>query len=168
MGPDHWHDFETRIVLVGPDYGCSVIWFSDPVPYEETRLSSDLVRRLTAWEELYYRGLDDEMKWRSGQLRERFGLDGIELSDAVSKEIGPEFEVRLRSNGAIQDPPPFVSDTPATNSAAREAFAFRAWRARDDWARLRRIQAENETGSPIWSAHSASGAIFRPNDVDRL
>lgn len=168
MGPDHWHDFETRIVRLFPDYGGSVIWFSDPMPYDETRLSPDLVRRLEAWEESYYRGLDDEMNWKSDQLRERFGLDGIELSDAVSKEIGPEFEVRLGSNGAIQDHPPFVSEVPATNSAAREAFTFRARRALDDWARLRRIQAENETGSPIWTAHSESGAIFRPNDIDRL
>lgn len=168
MGTADWLDFETRIVRLFPDYGGSVIWFSDPMSYEETRLSSDLVQRLKAWEELYYRALDDDFKWRSDQLRERFGLDGIELSDAVSKEIGPEFEVWLGSNGAIQDPPPFVSDIPATNSAAREAFAFRARRARDDWARLRRIHAENKTGLPTWSAHSESGAIFRPNDVDGL
>jgi hypothetical protein len=38
--------YATRIVRVFPDDASSVIWFSDPVPYVETRLSPELVDAL--------------------------------------------------------------------------------------------------------------------------
>ena len=47
---DEHHVHATRIVRVFPDYADSVIWSSDPVAYDETRLSEQSVARLTEWE----------------------------------------------------------------------------------------------------------------------
>ena len=40
------YKYATRIVRVFPDYAESVIWFSDPFPYEDARLTTDLAAPL--------------------------------------------------------------------------------------------------------------------------
>jgi hypothetical protein len=168
MASDEPFVYATRIVRVFPDYASSVIWFSDPVRYEETRLSKSLVARLMEWEASYYAGLTDDLEWRSRDLLHRFSSEGLDLARAVAHEIGPEFEVEYRSFENVGATAPLRSEEPASNPSARDAFAARAETARKEWVAIRERIANTAPGSERgWYARAASGAIFRPHtDAD--
>ncbi|WP_233198372.1 hypothetical protein [Cryobacterium sp. Y50] len=154
-------EYETDIVRVFPDYAQSVIWFSDPMPYSETELSSELVDRLTSWEAQYYDALTDNFEWRSVNKLHAFNAQGLELAREVSNEIGPEFSVEYRSfenNAAIAQ---LHSDEPASNFSAGAAFRARAAHAREEWAATQaRNAATPPTGTVGWYARSPSGTFF--------
>jgi hypothetical protein len=160
-GPDK---YATEIVRVFPDYAGSVIWFSDPMPYSETELSSDLVGRLTSWEAHYYAALTDNFEWRSLDTLHTFSADGLELAREVSNEIGREFSVEYRSFENTAAVAHLRSEEPASNPAARAAFSARAQRAREEWAVTQvRIAATPPGAAGGWYARGPSGEIFRPD-----
>jgi hypothetical protein len=168
MASDEPYIYATRIVRVFPDYASSVIWFSDPVRYDETRLSGSLIARLVEWEASYYSDLTDDLKWRSLDLMHQFSSEGLELARAVAHEIGPEFEVEYRSFENVRATALFRSEEPASNPPARDAFAARAESTRKEWAAIQERNAITAPGSGMgWYARAASGAIFRPHtDAD--
>lgn len=164
MSADEPYPYATTIVRIFPDYAGSVVWFSDPVPYEESALSSELVERLTAWEASYYAALDDDLRWRPTASLHEFSATGLELARAVSAEIGPEFEVQYASFEQRSASAELRSEHPATNPAARDAFAARAARARADWAKTRaRLAATPADSRGGWYAIGPGGAILRPS-----
>ena len=130
------YKYATRTVRVFPDYAESVIWFSDPFPYEESRLTTDLVDGLRSWNARYHSGLTDDVRWRSLDTLHTFNRDGLELARRVAAEIGSSFEVEYRSfeDGAAAQ---LRSDEPATNPDAEGAFQGRAQAAQRDWAATR-------------------------------
>lgn len=166
MTADEPFPYATRIVRVFPDYAGSVIWFSDPVPYEESRLSAGLVARLAAWEATYYSGLNDAFEWRSGEILRRFSCDGLELAREVSVEIGFEFEVEYRSFEDRNAVAQLRSGQPASNPDAHAAFAARAREAQEEWAALARRAAGRKGPGGGWSARCSSGAILLPPQND--
>ena len=165
MTQDGPSEYETDIVRVFPDYARSVIWFSDPMPYSETKLSSGLVERLISWEAQYYAALTDNFEWRSLDKLHTFSAEGLELARKVSNEIGPEFSVEYRSfeNGAAVAQ--LQSDEPASNYSAEAAFRAQAAHAREEWAAAQaRNAATPPTGTVGWYARGPSGTFF---PVDR-
>lgn len=148
MTQDGPFTYETDIVRVFPDYAGSVVWFSDPMPYSETELSSDLVGRLTAWEAQYYAALTKNLEWRSLDALHSVSAEGLELARELSNEIGPEFSVEYRSfedRGAVAQ---LRSKQPASNPAAQAAFRERADRAREEFAATQaRIAAHPPRGT---------------------
>ena len=130
------YKYATRIVRVFPDYAESVIWFSDPFPYEESRLTTDLVDGLRSWDARYYSELTDDFRWRSLDTLHTFNRDGLELARRVAAEIGSSFEVEYRSfeDGAVAQ---LRSDEPATNPDAEAAFQKRAQGAEEEWVAIR-------------------------------
>jgi hypothetical protein len=89
--------YATDVVRVFPDHAGSVIWFSEPLPYRETRLTQDLVALLEDWEGQYYAALDPDLRWRPSVSLHDFSARGLDLARAVSTELGPSFAVEYRS-----------------------------------------------------------------------
>ncbi|AXH35010.1 hypothetical protein DVJ78_05910 [Humibacter sp. BT305] len=160
MTTDEPSPYATRIVRIFPDHADSVVWFSDPVPYDETGLTAELVERLAAWETSYYAALTDTFEWSGRISLHDFDRTGLALAHDVAEEIGPDVEVEYRSfedSGAIALA---RAEGEATNPDARDAFARRAQRERERWAALRARRSEG--AGTVWFARSASGAEFRP------
>lgn len=143
-------EYATTVVRLFPDYAESVIWFSGPVAYEQTRLDADLVADLRAWDASYYAGLTDH-EWSSPELAARHLRAGARLARRVADQIGDAFEVehdlgsthrRVRAAG------------PACNPAAAAAFHEMAERARAEWAALREVveHARRSGETLAWSA----------------
>ncbi|WP_378148083.1 hypothetical protein ACFJGV_07725 [Cnuibacter sp. UC19_7] len=129
--------YATRIVRIYPDYADTVIWFSDPFPYEETGLTAELIERLSAWESTYYAAMTERFEWDARFSLHEFDHTGLDLAHAVADEIGPDFEVEYRSfenHGAVAT---LRAEAPAANPSARDAFALRALKAREYWASAR-------------------------------
>ncbi|GAA3209567.1 hypothetical protein [Microbacterium terregens] len=130
------YKYATRIVRVFHDYAESVIWFPDPVLYEDSRLTTDLVDGLRSWDAQYYSELTDDFRWRSLDALHSFNRDGLELARRVAVEIGSSFGVEYRSfeNGVVAE---LRSDQPAINPDAEGAFQKRAQEAQEEWAAIR-------------------------------
>ncbi len=146
-------EYATSVVRLFPDYAGSAIWFWEPVPYEVTGLSSDLVRDLQAWEESYYGGLD-AYAWRSADLGDAFAAEGKRLAHRLASELGDEFAVEydvLAEPGRRRVRGP----GPPRNPAAAAAFRELAAEARAEHARITKIvdQARRD-GDPLeWRAY---------------
>jgi hypothetical protein len=155
--------YATDVVRVFPDHAGSVIWFSEPLPYAETRLTPNLVAQLEEWERQYYAALDANFRWRPSVSLHDFSARGLELARAVSVELGPCFAVEYRSFEDRKAVARLRSEHPAKNVTAEAAFLERADRARADWAEARARLAARPDAAPGWHARSpGSGAIFRP------
>jgi hypothetical protein len=159
--PEH----ETSVVRLFVDHANSVVWFSDPVPYEESHLTADLVQALREWEQSYYVGLDDDFEWRSAELPGQFNAEGRKRATRLAEEIGDEFHVELHEAGARPPWPLFHSEEPATNPDAAAAFRARADAAQKEWQLNSR--ATPVTGDDViiggWFARSPDGnRVFRP------
>jgi hypothetical protein len=122
-------EYATTVIRLFPDYAESVIWFSSPVPYEETQLDDRLIADLRTWEASYYAGLSSDLSWRAPGLEARFRADGLELARRLADQIGDDFQVeydlgwsrrRVRGTG------------PARNPAAALAFHRLAGNAREE------------------------------------
>jgi hypothetical protein len=139
------------VVRLFPDYAGTVIWFPDPVPYEETQLDATLIADLRAWDASYYAGLNSNYEWRTPELGTRFHREGVRLARRLADQIGDDFQVehhhgksrrRIRAAG------------PARNPDAAAAFHCLADAAREEWTRLRRIvdQAAKDGHTVEWRA----------------
>jgi hypothetical protein len=155
--------YATDVVRVFPDHAGSVIWFSEPLPYADTRLTLNLVAQLEDWEAQYYAALDADLRWRPSVSLHDFSARGLELARGVSGELGPRLEVEYRSFEDREAVARLRCEHPATNPAAEAAFLERADRARADWAEARARLAARPDAAPGWYARGRrSGAIFRP------
>jgi len=157
--------YETSVVRLFVGHANIVIWFSDPVPYEESHLTAGLVGALRKWEQLYYAGLDDDFEWRSDELPGQFNAQGRKLAQGLAKEIGDEFQVELHEAGATPPWPLVHSDEAASNPEAAAAFRARAATARTEWQRTSRATSitDNDVVVGGWYAQSPDGVrAFRP------
>jgi hypothetical protein len=158
-------EYETSVVRLFVGHANSVIWFSDPVPYEESHLTGGLVGDMREWEQSYYAGLDDDFEWRSAELPGQHNAEGRKLALRLAEEIGNGFQVELHEAGASPPWPLIRSDEPASNPEAAAAFRARADAARKEWQR-------SSGGTPVtgddvimggWFARSSDGdRVFRP------
>jgi hypothetical protein len=126
-----------------------VIWFSEPVPYEQTRLDADLVNALRAWDASYQAGLTRDTGWRSPELRTAFVVEGARLARRLADQIGDEFQVEhdvLDGRRRVRGP------GPARNPEAAAAFRRRAAEAVATWEDLRRSaqRAAEDEASLEW------------------
>lgn len=114
----------------------SVIWFSRPIPYEETQLDARLIDAFKAWDDSYYAGLTPDISWRTPGLGAQFYAEGGRLARRLADQIGDDFQVqhdlgeshrRVRGAGLARNPD------------AAAAFHQLAAAARAEWADLRRV-----------------------------
>ena len=144
-------EYATTVVRLFAGHAESVIWFSSPVPYEETQLDIQLIADLQAWEASYYAGLTSDYSWRIPGLGAGFLADGARLARWFADQIGDDFQVeydvgqssrRVRGAG------------PARNPAAAAAFHRLATAARGGWAELRQVveQAAEDGDTLEWRA----------------
>ena len=143
--------YGTSVVRLFSGHAESVVWFSEPVPYAETRLDAALVGDLRAWDAAFHAGLTAEGDWRSPDLAEQQERVGARLARRLADQLGDDFEVehdlgddrrRVRAAG------------PARNPEAAAAFGAMADRARAERARLRAVveRARRDGHTLSWSA----------------
>ena len=129
----------TTVVRLFPDYADSVLWFPDPLPYEQTRLDAQLIEDLKAWEDSYYAGLTPTYSWRDPALQAEFVAEGARLARRLAAEIGDEFQVEHDSAGGV--PRRVRGRGPARNPDAAAALREMARAATAEWDELRRVVA---------------------------
>lgn len=158
-------EYETSVVRLFVGHANSVIWFSDPVSYEESHLTAGLIGALREWEQSYYAGLDDDFEWRSAELPGRINAEGGKLAQRLAQEVGDDFHVEFHEVGATAPWPLFHSDDVASNPQAAAAFRARADAARTEWQRSSRAApvTDNDVIVGGWYAQSPDGVrVFRP------
>lgn len=144
-------EYATTVVRLFPGHAESVLWFSSPVPYEETQLDVQLLADLQAWEASYEAGLTSDRSWRSRELETRFHAEGARLARRIADQIGDDFEVeydlreshrRVRGAG------------PARNPDAAAVLHRLAATAREEWVQLRQVveQAAKNGSTLEWRA----------------
>ncbi|MGW9404163.1 hypothetical protein ACWGQ2_09370 [Arthrobacter sp. NPDC055585] len=105
-----------------PDYAGTVLWLDEPVSFEVSGLSPELVHSLQAWEESYYRSLTPDFEWVSDGAARLFTAEGNRLAQRLADELGDGYEVSFKS---YEDGVPrriFRSSGAAPNAAAVAAF----------------------------------------------
>ncbi|MBM7831633.1 hypothetical protein JOE59_002338 [Agromyces cerinus] len=156
--------YDTEVVRLYYDYASSVVWFPDPIRYEQSGLSSALIADLQAWRRFHDEGLDHEQQWRSPDLPARARQVGRELAHRLGDELGSAFEVEYD----VFSPAParYSSPEPPTNTVAAAAFTARADAARVERAELAKLAAERDAsgGSGVgWFAvMPGTGQLFVP------
>lgn len=168
---DDFSRYEQEIVRLFYDYTSSVVWFPDPVPYEEARLSESLVASLREWQRLYDEGLDRDFNWRSPDIPERIQRELPELARRLGDELGSEFAVEYAVPGdpptAWRRPPKaeYRSSEAPTNPGAAAAFAARADASRAERERIAE-RAARSSGDGRWFARNpATGELFDPTNA---
>lgn len=166
---DDFSRYEQEIVRLFYDYASSVVWFPDPVPYENARLSESLVASLREWQRLYDEGLDRDFNWRSPDIPARIERALPELARRLGDELGSEFAVEY----AVPDDPPtggvrpraeYRSTEAPANPDAAAAFAARADASRAERERIAE-RAAGSSGEAKWYARNpATGELFDPTD----
>ncbi|MBD8045379.1 hypothetical protein H9638_16345 [Arthrobacter sp. Sa2BUA2] len=109
-------------VRMFPDYAGTVLWLGEPVGYERTGLTPELIRALQSWEESYYESLAPGLDWMSVDAAHRFTAEGNRLAGLVADELGERYDVAFTS---YEDGAPagiFHSPGPAGNAKAAAAF----------------------------------------------
>ncbi|MCM3658832.1 DUF2188 domain-containing protein [Agromyces mediolanus] len=155
--------YDIDLVRLMYDYTDSVVWFPDPVDYDASALSAELVAELRAWGELHEKGLDEDFNWRSPDYPDRIDRERQQLAHRLGDELGEAFEVEFDVPHRVWFGPRtahYRSNTPATNPAAAAYFASLAVAAAEERASW---QAQAAAGP--WFAHQPlSGELFLPDD----
>ncbi len=140
------------VVRVFPDYAGTVLWFvGGPVDYADAKLSDSLAAAMQAWEESYYRSLDDDLKWRSPGTEEHHAAEGLRLARLLADELGDAFEVEVWAEGA-KEKIRILGLHPGSNPAA--VAAFRGWAAESE-AEDERVRQLRDSGVTFgWTAYS--------------
>jgi hypothetical protein len=114
----------------------SVIWFFGPVPYEQTRLTDELVTALRAWDDSHWASIDLETRrFRSEQLSSSFSAKASDLAERIAGEVGPGFQVecedvvRSRRPATNPDAEAFFNDLADAEVAKVRRFLERAARS---------------------------------------
>ena len=105
-----------------PDYAGTVLWLDEPISYELSGLSPELVHSLEAWEESYYRSLTPDFEWVSDGAARDFTAEGNRLAQRLADELGDGYDVSFKS---YEDGVPrriFRSSGAAPNTGAVDAF----------------------------------------------
>ncbi|RXZ48638.1 hypothetical protein ESP57_06465 [Agromyces fucosus] len=160
--------YDTDVVRLMYDYASSVVWFPDPVRYEQSGLSPELITDLQAWGRLHDEGLDSDFEWRSPDLPGRIDREGQELAHRLGDELGSAFEIEFHVPHGVWFGPrhaSYRSPRPPTNPAAAAIFTAWADAARSERAELERRAAERraagESGG-AWFAVLQNGQEFVP------
>lgn len=159
--------YDVDLVRIMYDYTSSVVWFPDPVDYDASRLSAELVAELRAWGELHEEGLDADFNWRSPDYPDRIDRARQQLAHRLGDELGEAFEVEFAVPHRVWFGPRWAryrSNAPATNPEAAAYFASLAAAAAEERASWG-LQAAAAAGS--WFAHQPlSGEVFLPDSVN--
>jgi hypothetical protein len=137
------------VVRMFPDYGDTVLWYPNPVPYNESGLDAALVAELRAWEASYYACLDD-FEWRNRKLESAFNAQGARLAGRVAGALGSMFAVALPDGRIVR------ASGPPTSPAAAAAFSAIAAQQRPEQERIVRIRRDSATLP--WSAAAPMAA----------
>lgn len=144
-------EYATSVVRLFSDYADSVIWFSGPVAYQDTRLEHDLVSDLRSWDATYYAGLTSGYEWRSPDLAGRYYRAGARLARRIAEQIGDDFQVQYDQGDTHRR---VRAAGPVRNEEAASAFHDMAERARAEWAQMSEVleRARREGDNLYWSA----------------
>jgi len=144
-------EYATTVVRLFPDHAGSAIWFSSPLPYEESQLDAPLIADLRAWEDRHHDGLDSDYEWRTPELETHFHADGARLARRLADQIGDDFQVQYELGGSHRR---IRGVGPARNPDAAAVFHRLADTAREEWSRLRKMvdQAAEEGHALGWRA----------------
>jgi hypothetical protein len=154
---------QPQMVRMFPDYADTVLWFGDPVPYDESGLTDGLVRELGDWEHSYYDSLTPDEDWKSAELARRFTTEGNRLAGRVAEELGDGYEVQFSSYEPGVPPRRFRGASPALNPRSTAAFAQLAAALA---AEREGFGNPNDPGGqdPEWFAVAPlTGAVFKPH-----
>ena len=148
-----------RTIRIFPDYAHTVVWISQPIHYEETGLSAELVAELDAWEQFYYDSLNSDIEWASESAARTFTVEGTRLAGLVSAEVGPGFTIEFSSYEVNVETVHIRAETSAQNPTAEEAFTqlFEEAEACEAAEHFRNSpNAERIAYAPL------SGSVFKP------
>ncbi|MFD6055537.1 DUF2188 domain-containing protein [Agromyces sp. NPDC060279] len=158
--------YDVDLVRIMYDYTDSVVWFPDPVDYDASGLSAELVAELRAWSALYEEGLDEDFEWRSPEYPARIARASPRLARRLGDELGDAFEIEYEEQHGSPTGPRtdfYRSARPPSNPAAAAYFAGRAEAAAAEQGGERTQSAA--AGS--WFAHQPlSGDVFVPDSVN--
>lgn len=127
-------EYATTVVRLFPDHAGSVLWFSEPVPYEVTRLDPGLLDALRAWEDAYEAGLTDEYAWRAPELEVAFRREAARLARRLADQLGDGFQVqydtadghrRVRGSGPARNAEAAAVFRSLADAAGRRGDALR-------------------------------------------
>ena len=166
MGAQEYR-YDTEVVRLMYDHASSVVWFPDPVRYERSGLSPELITDLRAWGRLHDEGLDHDFEWRSPELPARVDRERQELAHRLGDELGSAFEVEFHVPHGVWFGPRFAmyrSTEPPTNAEAAAVFAAMADAARAERVALARESANAAPGDAFgWFAvNPGTGQKFVP------
>lgn len=144
-------EYATSVVRLFSDYADSVICFSGPVAYEDTRLEHDLVVDLRSWDATYYAGLTFDDEWRSPDLAGRYYRAGARLARRVAEQTDDDFQVQYDQGDTHRR---VRAAGPARNEEAASAFHDMAEHARAECAQMREVveRAKRNGDTLYWSA----------------
>lgn len=144
-------EYASSVVRLFSGWADSVVWFSGPVAYEDTRLDHALVADLRTWDDAYYAGLTSDYDWRDPALAAQYYRAGARLARRVAEQIGDDFEVQHDLGDAHRR---VRAAGPARNREAAAAFHEMAEHATTEWAQIRKVveRAESDGDTLYWSA----------------
>lgn len=150
-GPGSTSEYATSVIRLFSGYAGSVIWFSGPVAYEDTRLEHDLVVDLRSWDAAYYAGLTSDDEWQSPDVAGRYYRAGARLARRAAGQIGDDFQVQYDQGDTHRR---VRAAGPARNQQAASASHAMAEHARAEWARMREVveRADTNGDTLCWSA----------------
>ncbi|MFK4730513.1 hypothetical protein ROT00_12560 [Agromyces mediolanus] len=152
--------YDVDLVRIMYDYTDSVVWFPDPVDYDASGLSAELVAELRAWSALYEEGLDEDFHWRSPDYPDRIDRARQRLAHRLGDELGEGFEVEFDVPHGVWFGPRtahYRSSAPATNPAAAAHFTGLARAAAEE----RAFWEQQPAAAGSWFAHQPlSGEVF--------
>ena len=144
-------EYATSVVRLFSGHAQSVIWFSGPVPYEETRLEADLVADLRAWDTAWHVGLAADGAWSRPDLAVQHDRAGARLARRLADQLGDDFQVEHDLGGVRRR---VRAAGPARNAEAAATFRAMAERTRTEWIQLREIvdRANRDGHTLSWRA----------------
>lgn len=161
MTPEEYR-YDTEVVRLFYDYASSVVWFPDPVPHIECRLSPELSADLDAWRHSFDVGLEQQ-EWRSPELAARAEREGRDLAQRLGDELGSTFEIDYH---VFAQPRASRYRSPNSPTNAEAAAVFTKWAdaARVEHDDLRRRAAERRPvgGSFGWYAEIPGVGRYTP------
>ena len=151
-----------RTIRLFPDYADTVLWIREPIDYEDTGLSDELVAGMRAWEQFYYDSLDADFNWVSAEAARTFTEEGTRLAQSVSSEVGSRFLIEFASYKAGTETVRRRSAHPAENAEAERAFAKLFDEIEVEDREIADYIRNNPGGK--WTAYAPlSGTVFDPN-----
>ena len=152
-----------------PDYAGTVLWFGNPIRYEDSGLAQDLIRALRSWEDSYYQSLTPDIDWVSAEAAHRFTAEGNRLARQVADELGEGFEISFASYEEGVPARLFHSSGAAPNANAVAAFnaLANAPQAGGQASYLAREEMEQSGGSGWYAYAPLADTSFGPPETGK-